>query len=110
MGRTLSSVSTRFSASAGLSGGEAFGDCSAHSVVETMKGISCDATPSFTRSSSAIGGWSNEWISLSVGRPDASLEYDLLCKLWFPSDISIGGSEGGNGGRREMPPHWRLFQ
>lgn len=56
-----------FSASVGLSGSEPLDDCSARNVVETMKGISRDSTPSFTRSSAAIGGRSGEGLSLSVG-------------------------------------------
>jgi hypothetical protein len=54
-----------------------------------MKGISADSTPSFTRSSSAIGGWSNEWISLSVDHTDDSLERASPYEIWVPSDISI---------------------
>jgi hypothetical protein len=65
--RTLSRISTRFSASAGLSGGEPLGDCSARNVVETMKGMSWDSTPSFTRSSGAMGGKSGSGVS-SVGQ------------------------------------------
>ena len=61
----MSSISTRLSASTGLSGGKPLGDCSARNVVETMKGMSCDSTPSFVRSS-AIGGNSGEGPSLSV--------------------------------------------
>ena len=56
VGHTLSRISIRFTASAGVSGGEPLGDCSARNVVETMKGISCASTPSFARSSGAIGG------------------------------------------------------
>ena len=46
----MSRISTRFSASVGLSVGEPFDDCSARSVVETMKGMSWGLTPSLTRS------------------------------------------------------------
>ena len=56
----MSRISTRFFASAGLRGGEPLGDCSARRVVDTMKGISWDSTPSFTRSSGEIGGKSGE--------------------------------------------------
>ena len=56
----MSSVSTSFSASAKPSGGKPLGSCSARRVVDMMKGISCDSTPSFVRSSGAIGGKSDE--------------------------------------------------
>ena len=70
-GRTLSRISIRFSASTGVSGGDPLGDCSARKVVETMKGISCASTPSFARSSGAIGGKSGgaslrQWITATT--------------------------------------------
>ena len=92
----MSRISTRFSASAGLREGEPFDDCSTRNVVETMKGISCDSTPSFTRSSVAIGG-------KSCGRPFVSghasngLKGDSLCGLSIPPDISTLGSAGWRG-------------
>ena len=61
----MSRISIRFSASLGLSGGGPFGDCSAHNVAETMKGINRDSTPSFTRSSGAMGGKPRKDISSS---------------------------------------------
>ena len=63
----MSRISTGSSASAGVSGGEPFGDCSARNVVETTKGISRGSTPNFARSSAAIGGKSCEGLSSSVG-------------------------------------------
>jgi len=53
--RTLSRISTRFPASAKLSGGEPFDGCSARDIVETVKGMSCGSIPSFARSSGTIG-------------------------------------------------------
>lgn len=63
----MSRVSTRSSASSGLSGDESSDDCLAHSAVEMMKGISRDSTPRSTSSSVAIGGWSGEWNLLVSG-------------------------------------------
>jgi len=59
-GYTLSRISTRSSASDGVSGGEASGNSLTRNVVETTKGISRGSTPSFTRSSAAVGGKSGE--------------------------------------------------
>lgn len=59
-GFTLSRISTRFFASAGLSGGVPPDDCSTSNVVETMKGMGCESTPSFAKSSGVIGGKSDE--------------------------------------------------
>ena len=64
-GHTLSRISARFSASTGVSEGEPLGDCSARKVVEIMKGMSCAPTPSFARSSGAIGGRSGEGVLVS---------------------------------------------
>ena len=65
---TLSRTSTRLSASDWLSGGEQLGDCSFCDDADTMKGIRCDSIPSFTRSSGATGGKSDE-------RPPMSVDY-----------------------------------
>ena len=60
---TLSRISIRLSASAGLSGGEPFDDCSTRNIVEIMKGMSRDSTPSLARSLGTTGGRSGEMIS-----------------------------------------------
>ena len=65
-------VSTRFSASVGLSCGQPSGDRSVHTVVETMKGMSRDSIPSSTRPSAVMGGCSSELISSSVGYSEDS--------------------------------------
>jgi len=93
--RTLSRISIRFSASAGLSGGEPLGDCSARNVVETMKGISCGSTPSFARSSGEIGGKSGKWLRLLVGCTYDARECASLCGTWVPADIQILQLGGG---------------
>ena len=67
MDHTLSRSSIKFTASVRVSGGEPLGDSSARNTVEMMKCISCASTPSFARSSGAIGGNSGEGLSLSVG-------------------------------------------
>ena len=86
-----------FSVSSGL---RSFGDCSARNVIETMKGISRDSTPSFSRSSAAIGGKSGERFLLSVGHAREGRDYDLLCGPWVPSDMLILEPARGNGSRK----------
>ena len=103
----MSRISTRFSASAGLIGGEPFGDCSARNAVETTKGISRDSTPNLTRSSAAIGGKSGERLSSSVGRGRAGGDYDTPC-VAVPSDIIILEPAEGDGSGRQTTLHWRL--
>jgi len=84
----LSRVSTIFSASVGLSGGKPLDDCdcSAQSVVETMKGMSRDSTPSFTRSSAAIGGsgsphqWTMIPTTVSSATYPVSFEFHQTCR------------------------------
>ena len=84
---TLSRISIRFSTSPGPSGGEGvpWEDRSARNAAEMMKGMSCDSTPSFARSSEAIGGKSGEWLPLSS---------------WIPADMRICGSTGGHEDRK----------
>ena len=85
----MSRISTRFFASAGLSGGEPPGDCSASNVVETTKGISCDSTPSFARSSGAMGGSSGEGTYSSVNHACDGGDWYTLWGTWILTDIVI---------------------
>ena len=78
VGHTLSRISTRFTASTGVSGGGPFGDCSARSIVEMVKGISCVLTPSLVRSSGVIGGKSDEDLSPSVHHAREGERWDSL--------------------------------
>jgi len=84
---TLSRISTRSTASVVLSGGKLLDDCSARNVAVTMKGISCDSTPSFARSSGVIGGKSDEGLLSSVGYAQNARDWDSST-LW---DLYSGG-------------------
>ena len=96
MDHTLSRVSISFSASALLSGGEPLGDCSARNIAETIEGISCGSTPSFARSSEAIGGNSDEGRSASVGYAHDDGVWDSLWGGCFtPSKYRSKASELG---------------
>ena len=91
---TSSRISISFSASALLSGGQPLGDCSARNVVEMMKGISCASTPSFARSSGAIGGKSGEGLSSSVGYARDDGVWDSLWGTYGARDILSGAGVG----------------
>ena len=91
---TLSRISISFSAPALLSGGEPLGDCSARNIVEMMKGISCASTPSFARSSGAIGGKSGEGLSSSVGYAPDDRVWDSLWGTYRTRDILSGACVG----------------
>lgn len=73
--RTLSRISTRFSASVGLM---LSGDRSSRNVVETMKEIDCALIPSPVRSSGAIEGKSGEGFSSSADHVPNDSDWDSL--------------------------------
>jgi len=98
---TLSRISTRVPASAGLRGGEPLGDCSARRVVDTMKGISCDATPSFVRSSGVIGGKSHRARS-SVVASGTLRDWGSLWGTWLPVDMSNPSQGTGVGSELQI--------
>ena len=62
--------------------------------METTKGISCDATPSFARSSGVIGGKSGEKSSSADCAQDAG-KWGSPWGTWTPADMS---NESGYGG------------